>query len=178
MIPASFNPSDTKLTRSSIPLTLPQFERLIISAAVSAKVQSSTGAAMSHHAPIDVHAHYFPQDFLDPIAKHGPGHGFEYRMVEGKGPQFKHGHLMTGPVGPKFVDLDARLAAMDEQGVEVHALSLSQPMVYWADGDLSRRISETYNDALAQAHRSEEHTSELQSHSDLVCRLLLEKKKK
>src|SRR5579875_4122168 len=28
-----------------------------------------------------------------------------------------------------------------------------------------------YND-----HRSEEHTSELQSHSDLVCRLLLEKK--
>src|SRR5436190_13555951 len=40
--------------------------------------------------------------------------------------------------------------------------------------------------AAAQAHdvdvggarRSEEHTSELQSHSDLVCRLLLEKKKK
>src|SRR5438132_12216116 len=28
------------------------------------------------------------------------------------------------------------------------------------------------------ARRSEEHTSELQSHSDLVCRLLLEKKKK
>src|SRR5437588_8639154 len=27
------------------------------------------------------------------------------------------------------------------------------------------------------ANRSEEHTSELQSHSDLVCRLLLEKKK-
>src|SRR5436190_12291302 len=37
--------------------------------------------------------------------------------------------------------------------------------------------------ALAPFHvvgdpRSEEHTSELQSHSDLVCRLLLEKKKK
>src|SRR5437773_8522031 len=31
---------------------------------------------------------------------------------------------------------------------------------------------------LAQAKRSEEHTSELQSHHDLVCRLLLEKKKK
>src|SRR5437588_6669560 len=28
-----------------------------------------------------------------------------------------------------------------------------------------------------QCQRSEEHTSELQSHSDLVCRLLLEKKK-
>src|SRR5438132_5387529 len=31
---------------------------------------------------------------------------------------------------------------------------------------------------LRQEFRSEEHTSELQSHSDLVCRLLLEKKKK
>src|SRR5947207_15363176 len=30
---------------------------------------------------------------------------------------------------------------------------------------------------LVKAKRSEEHTSELQSHSDLVCRLLLEKKK-
>src|SRR5438034_5458647 len=29
----------------------------------------------------------------------------------------------------------------------------------------------------SRAPRSEEHTSELQSHSDLVCRLLLEKKK-
>src|SRR5437588_5599479 len=31
--------------------------------------------------------------------------------------------------------------------------------------------------ASRRRHRSEEHTSELQSHSDLVCRLLLEKKK-
>src|SRR5260221_2151857 len=31
---------------------------------------------------------------------------------------------------------------------------------------------------MAAITRSEEHTSELQSHSDLVCRLLLEKKKK
>src|SRR5436190_13886772 len=32
--------------------------------------------------------------------------------------------------------------------------------------------------ARGRCPRSEEHTSELQSHSDLVCRLLLEKKKK
>src|SRR5436190_7606802 len=34
------------------------------------------------------------------------------------------------------------------------------------------------DDGIADVGRSEEHTSELQSHSDLVCRLLLEKKKK
>src|SRR5437667_7858687 len=33
-------------------------------------------------------------------------------------------------------------------------------------------------DPVALLQRSEEHTSELQSHHDLVCRLLLEKKKK
>src|SRR5688572_32385143 len=33
-------------------------------------------------------------------------------------------------------------------------------------------------DAIAATARSEEHTSELQSQSNLVCRLLLEKKKK
>src|SRR5437588_4907359 len=53
----------------------------------------------------------------------------------------------------------------------------------WRGVRLGRRA-----DAGRQAHgqhlagqlpcRSEEHTSELQSHSDLVCRLLLEKKKK
>src|SRR5215211_8017617 len=42
-----------------------------------------------------------------------------------------------------------------------------------ADYNYIRRPSFVPNDP-----RSEEHTSELQSHSDLVCRLLLEKKKK
>src|SRR5690242_20807651 len=36
----------------------------------------------------------------------------------------------------------------------------------------------TRSDGLRQFGRSEEHTSELQSHVNLVCRLLLEKKKK
>src|SRR5437773_3780457 len=35
-----------------------------------------------------------------------------------------------------------------------------------------------FAEAVAGSVRSEEHTSELQSHHDLVCRLLLEKKKK
>src|SRR5260221_10871007 len=38
--------------------------------------------------------------------------------------------------------------------------------------------SVTWCAPLSSPARSEEHTSELQSHSDLVCRLLLEKKKK
>src|SRR5438034_8426895 len=39
-------------------------------------------------------------------------------------------------------------------------------------------ISHVFDHKRDTKRRSEEHTSELQSHSDLVCRLLLEKKKK
>src|SRR5436190_13765207 len=42
----------------------------------------------------------------------------------------------------------------------------------------SSRLISCSRSACASTTRSEEHTSELQSHSDLVCRLLLEKKKK
>src|SRR5438034_7853305 len=46
----------------------------------------------------------------------------------------------------------------------------------WSSNSASASRSAAW---LANANfRSEEHTSELQSHSDLVCRLLLEKKKK
>src|SRR5438034_4554106 len=38
-------------------------------------------------------------------------------------------------------------------------------------------LSDRIGGRVVAAARSEEHTSELQSHSDLVCRLLLEKKK-
>src|SRR5947207_9825564 len=44
--------------------------------------------------------------------------------------------------------------------------------IYWIQDGLSSHWTP------AIRARSEEHTSELQSHSDLVCRLLLEKKKK
>src|SRR5438034_4528358 len=42
---------------------------------------------------------------------------------------------------------------------------------------LKQRLGDVVG-GIVDGMRSEEHTSELQSHSDLVCRLLLEKKKK
>src|SRR5260221_3168598 len=45
-------------------------------------------------------------------------------------------------------------------------------------GDVTFIVDQEAGAQLKQRERSEEHTSELQSHSDLVCRLLLEKKKK
>src|SRR5438034_5688345 len=59
-------------------------------------------------------------------------------------------------------------------------LSRIASTIRWWSGQLNEpppRIF-TREELIHSADRSEEHTSELQSHSDLVCRLLLEKKNK
>src|SRR5260221_7658696 len=55
--------------------------------------------------------------------------------------------------------------------LSARVLGLMQP-------DRSKLTRQPHPTIPPPCNRSEEHTSELQSHSDLVCRLLLEKKKK
>src|SRR5206468_7349730 len=63
-------------------------------------------------------------------------------------------------------------------GLAVGMKSTVIPIITLASGIVaSYYFAGLYGVAIAAA-RSEEHTSELQSRSDLVCRLLLEKKKK
>src|SRR5216683_7357028 len=63
----------------------------------------------------------------------------------------------------------------DTATTEIYTLSLHDALpILWPDP--IGRIGESVG--FHFAYRSEEHTSELQSRSDLVCRLLLEKKKK
>src|SRR5438034_6738275 len=76
--------------------------------------------------------------------------GSECRVGDDVGPR-------QGRLAGAFEDNDV-LAAVDRKASEAVAENLRR--------NLNFRL------------RSEEHTSELQSHSDLVCRLLLEKKKK
>src|SRR5260370_15914474 len=54
--------------------------------------------------------------------------------------------------------------------------AMTRPFVWFLTGLIMLGVASTAS-AAAQ-DRSEEHTSELQSHLNLVCRLLLEKKKK
>src|SRR2546426_4766583 len=66
----------------------------------------------------------------------------------------------------------AHLAIANLTGAIRLLLGLGWPMIYFVFAVSSRRR------AAGGAQRSEEHTSELQSPCNLVCRLLLEKKKK
>src|SRR2546430_13473820 len=71
----------------------------------------------------------------------------------------------------------------DTATTEIYTLSLHDALpICWQQAQTrvasGTRAAAPPQPESAQARRSEEHTSELQSQSNLVCRLLLEKKKK
>src|SRR5207248_10847330 len=77
--------------------------------------------------------------------------------------------------------------AVDEAGIDFAQLLVAQPLALQCPRtkvlDQHRRLLDQFQKPLfafrsgKEGDRSEEHTSELQSPYDLVCRLLLEKKK-
>ena len=69
-----------------------------------------------------------------------------------RGPVLTAPGTPTRPLEARFFDLPARLRSMDRQGVEVQALSLTIPMVYWADGEVGHRLARAFNDGASEAH--------------------------
>lgn len=101
---------------------------------------------------IDIHAHYFPEEYLRVIESDGERFGLTLDRSDPLGPAIKIGNMLGGQLIRTFYDLDLRIKEMNRIGVQVHALSLTFPMVYWADPDLAVRLARVVNDALAQAH--------------------------
>src|SRR5688572_31879119 len=88
------------------------------------------------------------------------------------------------PVIAKSPDASAMSTELSESSATpFFAEPVPEPQVVTTATDLTAAYGGTFSDTWSAAlkgfrlHRSEEHTSELQSQSNLVCRLLLEKKK-
>ena len=107
---------------------------------------------MALNGVVDIHAHYFPADYIELVRKDGARCGARY--ADGTPGPLIHveGDIPAGPITPDFIDLDLRIAAMDRQGVQWQALSLTQPMAYFDDHDFSRALASAYNDAASRAH--------------------------
>jgi len=101
---------------------------------------------------IDIHAHFFPERFLDVVRDGGAPFGARVDRANPAGPVLSVGDATTPPLAATYWDLDRRVRAMDRAGVAIHALSLTAPMVYWADGVLGLRLARAVNDAMAEAH--------------------------
>lgn len=109
---------------------------------------------MARPHAIDTHAHFFPETYVELIARHGGRCGTTVTRDDQGRIFIQVGlSLRTGPIVPAFHDLDVRLAEMDREGVDVHVLSLTQPMVYWADDALGLDLCVAFNDAVSEAHR-------------------------
>ena len=100
---------------------------------------------------INTHAHYCPQEWLDLLATDGRAFGADYRVTP-EGFYLTAIGATAGPLPRKFTDLAPRIADMDAQGVDIQAISLSTPMLYWADGPLGTKLARAWNDAASAAH--------------------------
>ena len=113
--------------------------------------QKPSGAAKSVPA-LDIHAHYFPESYLRVMEAEGQAFGVTLDRSDPAGPAIKVGAVLGGHLRREFYDLEMRLRAMNRAGVQVHALSLTFPMVYWADGELGSHLARVVNDSMSEAH--------------------------
>src|SRR5258706_6621210 len=99
---------------------------------------------------IDIHAHWYPVEWLKLFERDGPKEGAALE----RGPK---GYLIrteriTNAFTDEFVSLDLRLQGMCRQGVDLQAMSLTAPMVYWASAGLGLALSQAFNDTASAAH--------------------------
>jgi aminocarboxymuconate-semialdehyde decarboxylase len=100
---------------------------------------------------IDIHAHWYPEEWLKLFEKDGPKEG---AALERDGSKFRlKAKQITNAFDERFVGLESRLKKMNEIRVDVHALSLTTPMVYWASPALGLALSQAFNDAASAAHK-------------------------
>ena len=100
---------------------------------------------------IDTHAHYYPAEWVDLVQKEGPANGAKI----GKNARGEPSFAVPGIdafFAPPYIDLDIRLKKMEAQGVDVQALSLTSPMVYWAPPPFGLKLSQVYNDGASAAY--------------------------
>src|SRR3954449_3681501 len=101
---------------------------------------------------VDIHAHWDPEEWLALFSKDGAQEGASLERKEGGGFMLRAKNI-TNAFDERFVVVDERVKAMDQRRIDVHALSLTTPMVYWASSALGLALSQAFNDAASAAHR-------------------------
>ena len=114
------------------------------------ETQSARDARASNPRTIDTHAHWYPAEWLKLFERDGPKEGANLERSANR--YTIRTEKIVNAFDEEFVDVGLRLAGMDRQGVDVHALSLTAPMVYWASPALGIALAQAYNDAASAAH--------------------------
>src|SRR5258706_5239499 len=100
---------------------------------------------------IDIHAHWYPQEWIRLFEKDGAKESASLERRDGK--YHLKAKSITNAFDERFVVVAERISEMDKRGIDVHALSLTTPMVYWASPAFALALSQAFNDAASAAHR-------------------------
>jgi aminocarboxymuconate-semialdehyde decarboxylase len=109
-------------------------------------------AAQTGRRVIDAHTHWYPAEWVELVQKEGEAAGARLGRNDRGSTTFSAAGI-NAVFSPNYIDLESRLKAMDETGIDAQVLSLMAPMVYWAPPALGLKLAQTYNDACSAAHR-------------------------
>src|SRR6478672_2282341 len=100
---------------------------------------------------IDTHAHWHAPEFVALLEKEGAANGAKISR-DARGQLNFNFPGYTTVFQATYMDLGIRLKEMDASGVDIHVLSLTSPMVYWAPPAFGLKLAQVYNDSLVTAH--------------------------
>lgn len=103
---------------------------------------------------IDAHAHWYPREFVALLEKEGPANGARMGRNAAGDPVVEAvpGGTQASAMRRNMIEVDLILKEMDERGVDMYALSMTNPMVYWAPPQFALKLSQAANDACAAVH--------------------------
>ena len=100
---------------------------------------------------IDTHAHFFPRAVLDFYRENGGDRVEIATNDEGVISVHFDGKPFHPALPLGIYDLEAHIEVMDAAEVDVHAISVPPPMVYWAEPSQGLELCRLANDALSAA---------------------------
>jgi aminocarboxymuconate-semialdehyde decarboxylase len=103
---------------------------------------------------IDAHAHWYPREFVELMEKEGPANGAKMGKDDAGNPVVLsvNGGTQTSVMRRNMIDLDIMIKEMDARKVNMYALSMTNPMVYWAPPAFALKLSQAANNAGSAAH--------------------------
>jgi aminocarboxymuconate-semialdehyde decarboxylase len=103
---------------------------------------------------IDIHAHLMPQCFWKTVDARQAWYGIRYEPGDGGGFTVSQGRRSPVPTPKLRFTLEERLKDMDEQGVDVHVVSIALPLVgYHLEPAQGRQLARDVNDEIAAMTR-------------------------
>jgi aminocarboxymuconate-semialdehyde decarboxylase len=116
---------------------------------------ASAAGARPYGRVIDAHVHWYPREFVDLMIRKGPANGAVMSEDANGNPVVVSvpGCTQKSVMRKRMTNLDDIIAAMDDRKCDTYALSMTNPLVYWAPPRFGLELAAAHNDACVEAHR-------------------------